>query len=508
MLGKVLTAGLLGVDAKLVEVETHSTSGLPYFEIVGLPDQAVKESKVRVKSALANSGFRWGNRRAVVNLSPADLRKEGGGFDLPIALSILSAQKIVKADLLNKFLFAGELGLDGSLKPSPGALIFALLAKDKGLEGIIVPASNAREASVVSGMKVYSASNLAQVVEFLNGDKDLPRIESPVNQLFQKGAESELDLSEVRGQESAKRALEVAAAGGHNLLMIGPPGSGKTMLSQRLPGILPALSLTESLEVTRVYSILGLLTNDQPLITSRPFRAPHHTISDAGIVGGGTYPRPGEISLAHNGVLFLDELPEFRKNVLEALRQPMESGVVLISRAVGSITFPSRFMLVAAMNPCPCGYLGDSHHVCRCTPRQVQNYRSRISGPLLDRIDLQIEVPAVRYRELSGETGGEKSEDVRKRVDLSRTIQKERFKKSRIHCNAQMSSRQVSKFCPVDEDGHRILENAVDRLGISARGWSRILKVARTIADLDSSDRILTRHLSEALSYRVLDRNR
>jgi magnesium chelatase family protein len=351
MLGKVLTAGLLGVDAKLVEVETHSTSGLPYFEIVGLPDQAVKESKVRVKSALSNSGFRWGNQRAVVNLSPADLRKEGGGFDLPIALSILSAQKIIKADLLNKFLFAGELGLDGSLKPSPGALIFALLAKDKGLEGIIVPASNAREASVVSGMKVYSAANLAQVVEFLNGEKELPRIESPVHQLFQKGAESELDLSEVRGQESAKRALEVAAAGGHNLLMIGPPGSGKTMLSQRLPGILPALALTESLEVTRVYSILGLLTNDLPLITSRPFRAPHHTISDAGIVGGGTYPRPGEISLAHNGVLFLDELPEFRKNVLEALRQPMEAGVVLISRAVGSITFPSRFMMVAAMNP-------------------------------------------------------------------------------------------------------------------------------------------------------------
>jgi len=508
MLGKVHTAGLVGVDARLVEVETHCTGGLPYFNIVGLPDQAVKESKVRVKSALSNSGYRWGNRRAVVNLSPANLRKEGGGFDLPIALSILAAQKTLKPGLLDKFIFAGELGLDGTLKPSPGALIFALLAKERGFEGMISPKSNAAEASVVEGVKVFPASHLAEVVEFLNGERELTAMPSPVNQLFSRGAESELDLSEVRGQEAAKRALEVTASGGHNLLMVGPPGSGKTMLAQRLPGILPALSLNESLEVTRVYSILGLLSNDFPLITRRPFRGPHHTISDAGIVGGGTFPRPGEISLAHNGVLFLDELPEFRKNVLEALRQPMESGAVVISRAQGSITFPARFMMVAAMNPCPCGYLGDSHHVCRCTPRQIQNHRSRISGPLLDRIDLQIEVPAVRYRELSGEFSGERSEDVRGKVEKARAVQKERFKKSRIYCNAQMSSRQVQKHCAVNEDGHRLLENAVDRMGISARGWSRVLKVARTIADLDAREKILARDISEALSYRVLERSK
>ena len=507
MLGKVLTATPIGVEARLVEVETHSTGGLPHFNIVGLPDQAVKESQVRVKSALANSGYRWGNQRAIVSLSPAGLRKEGGGFDLPIALSILAAQKILKSNHLDKFLFAGELGLDGSLKPAPGALIFALLARDKGLEGIIVPASNAREASVVEGLKVYPGRHLGQLVEFLNDQAELPRVSSPLQELFQKGAESELDLSEVRGQESAKRALEVAAAGGHNLLMLGPPGSGKTMLAQRLPGILPPLSLDEALEVTRVYSILGLLTNDLPLIIIRPFRSPHHTVSDAGMVGGGTYPKPGEISLAHNGVLFLDELPEFRKNVLEALRQPMESGTVRITRAQGSIAFPASFMMVAAMNPCPCGYLADSHHICRCTPRQVHNYRSKISGPLLDRIDIQIEVPSVRYRELSGETSGEKSGQVRARVNAARAVQMERFKKSRIHCNAQMSSRQVSKFCPIDEHGHRILENAVDRMGISARGWSRIIKVARTIADLENSEPILSRHLSEALSYRVLDRS-
>jgi len=507
MLGKVFTASLLGVESKLVEVEAHLSPGIPFFNIVGLPDPAVKESKVRVKSALQNSGYPFpSSQRIVVNLAPADLKKEGSGFDLPIALSVLNAEKIIKNHLLNQFLFAGELGLDGALKPTPGALIFALLAKEKRLTGLIVPSGNAKEAGVVDGIKIYSASHISQVVEFLNSELELKPAESSIHQLFQKRDEQELDLSEVRGQESAKRALEVSAGGGHNLLMIGPPGAGKTMLTQRLPTILPQLSLEEALETTRVYSVLGLLNNDLPLITHRPFRAPHHTISDAGLVGGGAYPQPGEISLAHNGILFLDELPEFKKNVLEALRQPMEAGKITISRAQGSITYPARFMLVSAMNPCPCGYFGDSHHPCSCTPKQIRQYRSKISGPLLDRIDLQIEVPSVRYRELKNEPSGEKSEEIRNRVEQARKIQKERFKKSKIYCNAQMSSRQVQRFCPINDDCHQLLERAIDRYGISARGWTKILKVARTIADLEGSENILPRHISEALSYRILER--
>lgn len=508
MLGKVLSAALIGVDARLVEVEADVSRGLPFYNIVGLPDPAVRESKVRVKSALVNSGYAFpANKRAVINLSPADLRKEGSGFDLPIALALLNACKLLKSDHLKSSLFFGELGLDGSLKSSPGALIFALLAKAKGIEQMIVPTPNLREASVVEGIKILPVSHLAQVVEFLNGELELKPAVSSQEQFFQQASDYGVCFSEVRGQESAKRALEVAAAGGHNLLMIGPPGAGKTMLSQRLPSILPELSPEESLETTRVYSVLGLLNNSLPLITHRPFRAPHHSISDAGLVGGGVNPRPGEISLAHNGVLFLDELPEFKKNVLEALRQPMESGMVTISRASGSISYPARFMLVAAMNPCPCGYLGDSHHLCRCTPKQIQQYRNRISGPLMDRIDLQIEVPAVRYRELSAESSGETSAQIRERVKKARAIQEERFKRLKIYCNAQMSNRHIQKFCPIDAKSHQMLENAVDRLGISARGWSKILKVARTIADLEGQENILPRHISEAISYRILERS-
>jgi len=507
MLGRVYTASLLGVEAKLVEVEADVSHGLPFFNIVGLPDPAVKESKVRVKSALQNSGYAFpASKRVVINLAPADLRKEGSGFDLPIALAMLNAGKILKSDHLKTSLFFGELGLDGALKPSPGALIFALLAREKGIDKIILPSPNAREAAVVEGVKIYPASHLAQVVEFLNGELELKPVSSSLDELFQKAGDYEHCLSEVRGQESAKRALEVAAGGGHNLLMIGPPGAGKTMLSQRLSGILPELGAEEAIETTRVYSILGLLSNDLPLITHRPFRSPHHTVSDAGMVGGGVYPRPGEISMSHNGVLFLDELPEFKKNVREALRQPMESGLVTISRALGSISYPARFMLVAAMNPCPCGYLGDSHHICKCTPRQIHQYRSKISGPLMDRIDLQIEVPAVRYRELTGESSGETSAQIRERVKKARAVQKERFKRSRIYCNAQMSNRQIQKFCAIDDASHQMLENAVDRFGISARGWSKILKVARTIADLEDQENILSRHISEAISYRILDR--
>ncbi len=507
MLGRVYTAALQGVKAKLVETEADVAHGLPFFNIVGLPDPAVKESKIRVKSALSNSGYSFpASQRAVINLAPADLRKEGSGFDLPIALALLNASKIIRKDQLNSSLFMGELGLDGSLKPSPGALIFALLAQEKGMERIILPTPNAREASVVPGIKVLPVSHLSQVVEFLNGELDLKPVSSCLEDLFRQAGEYEHCLSEVRGQESAKRALEIAAAGAHNLLMIGPPGAGKTMLAQRLPGILPELSPEEAIETTRVYSILGLLSNDLPLITHRPFRSPHHTVSDAGMVGGGVYPRPGEISLSHNGILFLDELPEFKKNVLEALRQPMESGSVTIARAQGSLSYPSRFMLVTALNPCRCGYLGDSHHICKCTPRQVHQYRSEISGPLMDRIDLQIEVPSVRYRELSGEACGEPSAIIRERVKKARSLQRERFSKSRIYCNAQMSNRQIQKFCRIDDASHRLLENAVDRMGISARGWSKILKVARTIADLESRDNILSRNISEALSYRILDR--
>jgi len=507
MLGRVYSATLIGVEARLVEVEADISRGLPFYNIVGLPDTAVKESKIRVKSALINSGYPMPvSKRAVINLAPADLHKEGSGFDLPIALSMLNAGNILKSDLVKNSLIFGELGLDGAIKPSPGALIFALLAREKGMERIIVPAENAKEASVVQGIQVFPASHLAHVVEFLNGEIELKPSQTDLDQLFQKSGDYELCLSEVRGQESAKRALEVAAAGGHNLLMIGPPGAGKTMLSQRLPGIMPELSPEEAIETTRVYSVLGLLNNDIPLITHRPFRSPHHTVSDAGLVGGGVNPRPGEISLAHNGVLFLDELPEFKKNVLEALRQPLESGVVTIARALGSISYPARFMLVAAMNPCPCGYLGDAQHPCKCTPRQIHQYRSRISGPLMDRIDIQIEVPAVRYRELSGEPASETSARIRERVKKARAIQKERFKRSKIYCNAQMSNRQIQKFCPIDDACHRLLENAVDRFGISARGWSKILKVARTIADLDNQENILSRHISEAISYRILDR--
>ncbi len=507
MLGKVYTAALMGVEARLVEAEADVSKGLPFFNIVGLPDAAVKESKVRVRSALINSGYKGpASQRCVINLAPADLRKEGSGFDLPIALSMLHAGKLIKDDHLKSTLFFGELGLDGALKPSPGALIFALLARKKGFEKMVVPTPNANEAAVVSGVKVFGASHLDQVVEFLNNQIELRQAEVSLSQLFSNAGDYEHCLSEVRGQESAKRALEVAAAGGHNLLMIGPPGSGKTMLAQRLPGILPELSSEEAIETTRVYSVLGLLHNELPLITLRPFRSPHHTISDAGLVGGGVYPRPGEISMSHNGVLFLDELPEFKKNVLEALRQPMESGAVTISRAQGSLTYPARFMLIAAMNPCPCGYLGDSQHLCRCTPRQVRQYRSKISGPLMDRIDLQIEVPAVRYRELAGEALADTSANFRERVQRARAVQEERFSRSRIHCNAQMGNRNLQKFCKIDDASHQMLENAVDRLGISARGWSKILKVARTIADLDGQLNILPRHVSEAISYRLLDR--
>ena len=506
MLAKVLSSALVGIDAILVEVEVDIAQGLPQFSTVGLPDGAVKESKDRVKSALKNSGYEFPVRRITVNLAPADIKKEGASFDLPMSVGILAATGIVKHNGLKDYLLLGELSLDGSIKPVRGCLSVAVAAKKAGLEGIVVPRENAREASVVEGVDVIGVSELAEVVEFLNGERKIEPHAANIHELFQCNSEYSEDFSEVKGQEHAKRALEVAAAGAHNMLMIGPPGSGKTMLARRIPSILPRMSFGEAIETTKIYSIMGLLERESALIADRPFRSPHHTISDVGLIGGGNTPRPGEVSLSHNGVLFLDEMPEFKKHVLEVLRQPMEDGRVTISRALMSITYPSRFMLVAALNPCPCGYLGDPLHPCSCTPLMIQRYRTRLSGPLLDRIDIHIEVPALKYRELADRGEGESSKEISRRVDLSREIQRERFRGSRVHSNAQMTPRHIKKFCEPNAAGSRMLELVTDRMGFSARTYNRILKVSRTIADLEGSEIIGEQHISEAIQYRSLDR--